>query len=632
MRTAKKTRLTSALVLTACCAGAPHAAAADRPNILWVVSEDNSSHYVGAYGDPLARTPNVDRLATVGVVFDRAYTAPVCAPSRSTIITGRFASSLGTQHMRSTRPLPPGVRFFPEALRAAGYFCTNHDKTDYNTSTSWAQAWDENSQTAHWRHRRPGQPFFAVFNFMQSHESRLLGGQPLVTDPAKVRVPAYLPDTAAVRADLARYYDCVSRADAAIGQVLAELEADGLADDTIVFYYSDNGGAVAGGKRFLNDAGTRVALIAHFPEKYRELAPGAPGTRSAELVNFVDLAPTVLSLAGVPALPQFQGRAFAGPARAAPPEFTFMFADRMDERYNLSRTVTDGRYRYIRNYHPDRPWGQRVDFLWQLASTREWELHHVAGTLDATRRRFFEPSPAEALFDCEADPDNVHDLSADPGQAARLERMRTALREHMLQIRDTGFMPEPMMIEAAANGSPTVVAGADDRYPLARLLELLDVLQLGNRLDAEQAAVAAAHDPLAVVRYWSAVAALRDGPAAYVESLLEDSDAVIRVAAAEALLRRSEHPVAMQVIEAAVRQTQRPELRLFALDAFVRTKRDFPQTLAPVIGQLAGSDEFGGFNYYLARLSRLLLADHGGFSFRLRAQETPRPGNSPQSK
>lgn len=630
MRPLIKTRLTSALVLTACCAGSPDATAADRPNILWVVSEDNTFNYVGAYGDPLARTPNVDRLATAGVVFDRAYTAPVCAPSRSTIITGRYASSLGTQNMRSTRPLPPGVRFFPEALRAAGYFCTNNDKTDYNTSTSWAQAWDENSQTAHWRHRRPGQSFFAVFNFMQSHESRLLGGQPLVTDPAKVRVPAYLPDTAAVRADLARYYDCVARADAAIGQVLAELKADGLADDTIVFYYSDNGGAAAGSKRFLNEAGTHVALIAHFPEKFRQLAPGAPGTHSAELVNYVDLAPTVLSLAGVPALPQFQGRAFAGAARSAPPEFTYMFADRMDERYNLSRAVTDGRYRYIRNYYPDRPWGQRVDFLWQLASTREWELHHTAGVLAAAQRRFFEPSPAEALFDCEADPDNVHDLSTEPGQAARLQRMRTALREHLLQIRDTGFMPEPMMIEAAASGSPAVIAGSDDRYPLARLLELLDGLQLGPPLDAGKDAMAAAHDPLAVVRYWSAVAALRGEPATYVESLLEDSDAIVRVTAAEALLRRSEHPAAMQVLEAAVRQARQPELRLFALDAFVRTKRDCPQTLAPLIGQFAASDEFGGFNYYFARLARLLLADHGGFSFRLRAQEAPRPGNSRQ--
>jgi arylsulfatase A-like enzyme len=262
----------------------------------------------------------LDRLAATGITFDQAHSsAPVCAPSRHTIITGVYATTHGAQHMRSQRPLPAGVRFFPEYLRAAGYFCTNNSKTDYNTSTPWDAAWDENSRTAHWRHRKPGQPFFAVFNHEQSHESRQHKRLPLVTDPAKVKVPSYLPDTPTVRADLAQYYDNVSRADAAIGEVLQQLAEDGLAEDTIVFYYSDNGGTLPRSKRFLYDNGTHVAMIARFPAKFRALAPSAPGTRSAELVNFVDLAPTVLSLAGVTAPGYFQGRALAGAARRPAP-------------------------------------------------------------------------------------------------------------------------------------------------------------------------------------------------------------------------------------------------------------------------------------------------------------------------
>lgn len=586
-----------------------------RPNILWVVSEDNSPQFVGAYGDPLARTPTLDRLAKDGIVFDKVYTAPVCAPSRSTIITGRYANGLGTQHMRSTRPLPEGVRFFPEFLRAAGYFCANNAKTDYNTSTSWSQAWDENGAQAHWRHRRPDQPFFAVFNFMESHESSLFAQRPLVTDPAAVRVPAYLPDTSVVRADLARYYDSVSAADRAIGRVLAELEADGLAEDTIVFYYSDNGGAVAGTKRFLNEAGTHVALIARFPKKFAHLAPSAPGTRIGELVHLVDLAPTTLSLAGLPLPAQFQGRAFAGPARASAPEFVFQFADRMDERYNLVRAVTDGRYRYIRNYHPDRPWAQRIDFLWQTAAMREWELHFRAGTLNAAQRTFFEPAPAEALYDCANDPDNVHNLAADPVHASHVRRLRTALRAHLVAIRDAGFMPEPMMVEAAAGGSPTVVAADDTRYPLARLLDLLDAFQLGSAADAAGVAKAA-HDPLPVVRYWSAVAGLRGEPSPVVPALARDTDAVVRVTAAAAVLRHADKTEAWQEFEAAIRQTERPELRLFALDALARLDRGAPRSLAPLLGEFAASGVFGGFDYYSARLARLLLANHGGLPSR----------------
>ncbi|MBA3850018.1 MAG: sulfatase [Opitutus sp.] len=583
---------------------------APRPNILWLLIEDSSPNFVGPYGDPLARTPTADRLARDGIVFDRCYTAPVCAPSRNSLATGRYASSMGTQHMRSTRPLPSGVKIFTEYLREAGYYCTNNVKTDYNTSSDWSAALDEVSAKTDWRGRQPGQQFFAIFTFMQSHEEFLQTRKPLKTDPAKVRVPGYLPDTAVVRSDVAQYYDLVEAADAAAGAVLAKLEADGLLEDTIIFYAADNGGVVAGSKRFLNENGTRVPLIVRLPKKYTHLAPASATGRNGELVNFVDFGPTVFSLLGLAPPAQFQGRAFAGPARAPAPEFAFMFRDRMDERYDMIRAVSDGRYRYIRNYYPDRPLGQRIDYLWKQASMQEWETHYRSGNLSAAQRRFFEPKATEELYDLTQDPDNIHNLAADPAHAERLTRLRAALHAHQLAIRDTGFMLEPMMVALAGADSPTVVATDDSRYPLARLISLVDSLQLDAGPEALARRAEAAKDPLPIVRYWAAVAALDrlDTPAADIAPLLHDADATVRVAAAEAILRRGSDPAALQVIEDAIVQTQQRELRLFALNALDRSGQPPPKILRPLLGQLAASDDFTSFDYYLARVARPLLA------------------------
>ena len=583
--------------------------AADRPNILWVVSEDNVAATVGPYGDPLARTPNIDRLAADGIVFTHAYsTSAVCAPTRSSIITGRYASGMGTQHMRSQHPLPADVKFFPEFLRAAGYFTTNNAKTDYNTSTSPTAAWDGNSKTAHWRQRAPGQPFFAVFNFEQSHESRLHQRETLATDPAKVRVPAYLPDTPTVRADLAQYYDCVTRADAALGKILGQLAADGLAQDTIVFYYSDHGGAVSRSKRFLYENGTHVPLVARFPKKYRHLAPAAPGSRLGELVNFVDLAPTVLSLAGVPLSAQFQGRAFAGPARTPGPEFTFMFRDRMDERYDLARAATDGRFRYIRNYYPDQPWGQRLEFLWKQASMAEWAGLHAADKLNATQRAFFGTKPAEELYDIVADPDNVRNLAADPAAQPQLLHLRAALRGHLRAVRDTGFMPEPLMLAWSGAESPTVIAGDAQRYPLDRILDQLDALQLAATPPTPALAEALAA-PSPLMRYWGAVAAARaTGLPAQFAALLQDESAVVRLAAAETLLHRGENPAAREAIHRVIKTPANPIERLFALDVAARAPGAPDPALRATLTAIVAEPASASGENYVKRAAENLLA------------------------
>lgn len=578
--------MTPRLLLLCCLLPAVTGRAVDRPNILWLVTEDNAAHFVGAYGDPLARTPHLDRLASEGIVVEQARSIyPVCAPTRHAIITGRYTYANGAQHMRSKPALPAGVRFFPEYLRTAGYFCTNNAKTDYNTSTPSDAAWDESSKQAHWRHRRSDQPFFAVFNFEQSHESRLHKREPLETDPARVRVPAWLPDTPEVRADLAQYYDCVARADAALGRVLAELTADGLMDDTIIIYYSDNGGALPRTKRFLQGDGTHVAMILRFPEKYRHLAPPARNGRVQELVNSVDLAPTVLSLAGLDLPAYFQGRAFAGAARTPGPPHAFLARDRMDERYDFSRGVTDGRYLYIRNYNPGIPWGQHIEYLWRQASVSGWEELHRQGRLTGPPAAFFMPKPAEELYDSEADPDHVRNLARDPALDGVRARLRAALREHQLAVLDTGFLPEPMLLATPVGVSPAELARDPADYPLARLLGLVDELQLTSRPDPAGHALAL-RDSRPVVRYWAAMAAPAATDEAILSTLLEDPDISVRLAAAESLLRRRDHTAAWSVLAQTVR-TDTGAARLLALNIAARLPRSLPDDWRELLTPLA---------------------------------------------
>ncbi|MCD6288842.1 MAG: sulfatase, partial [Candidatus Hydrogenedentes bacterium] len=343
----------------------------ERPNILWIVSEDNSP-YLGCYGDEQALTPRLDRMAAEGVRYRNAFAnAPVCSAARSTLITGMYATSLGVHNHRSKVAIPDQFRYYPEYLRDAGYYCTNHSKTDYNIPRQSTAAWDESSNKAHYKNRPPGQPFFAVFNIGTSHEGQLTekavasrrkkGLLPPKTRiaPEDVKLPPYYPDTPAVRRDWSIYYDNMTLMDKEVGDILDELEREGLAEDTIVFYYSDNGGALPRGKRNIHDSGTRVPLIIRFPKKWAHLAPVEPGGWVEQPVSFVDFPATLLSLAGAPIPKQFEGRAFLGDQTAPPRDHVFLYRGRMDERYDTVRAVRDRQYRYIRNYSPHRPWGQQ---------------------------------------------------------------------------------------------------------------------------------------------------------------------------------------------------------------------------------------------------------------------------------
>ena len=553
--------------------------ATDRPNILWVVSEDNIP-LLGSFADPIARTPHLDTLASRGIRFTNTHSpAPVCAPTRASIIAGRYAPGVGTQHMRSMVPLPASLRYFPSYLREAGYYCTNRSKTDYNAEIL-PDTWDESSARAHWRNRASEQSFFAVFNFTSTHESNLHQRRPLTTDPAAVRVPAYLPDTPTTRADIAQYYDCMTTMDGQIGQLLADLEADGLADDTIIFYYGDHGGVLPRSKRFLYDNGTHTPLIVSFPAKWQHLAPALPGSARDELVTLVDLPATVLSLAGIEVPAGFDGRVIAGPQRQARPDFIYAFRDRMDEDYDLGRAVIGERFRYIRNYRPELPAGQHLEYLWRQASMREWHALFVAGALgDPVQRAFFLPRPPEELYDCLNDPDNIHNLATDPAYRSVLQSMRGANQSHLLAIRDLGFMPEAMMRDRAAGGTPTAVALDESLYPLADCLRLLDTLQLPATPPAE-ALAAALRDPIPMFRYWAAIAAGRSPELpAELRRLLNDAEPDVRIAAATTLLRRADEAEAWSVLAEALQPDHSGEVRVTAAHALTTLGRAFPSSV-----------------------------------------------------
>ncbi len=430
--------------------GADVAPGVGRPNILWITCEDISPH-LGCYGDPEARTPHLDRLATEGARYTNAFSVSgVCAPSRSCLISGMYPTTLGTCHMRCNHLPPAHVKCFPEYLREAGYYCTNNVKTDYNFDPP-ASAWDVCSRKAHWRGRPDTtQPFFAVFNFTVTHESQV--GTPMEKirafreklppedrhDPAKATLPPYYPDTPLVRKHWAHYYDLISIMDQQAGDILEQLEEDGLADNTIVFFFSDHGVGLPRAKRWLYDSGIHVPFIVRWPGHIE------PNSVCERLVSFVDFAPTVLSLAGVPIPEHMQGRAFLA-AQATPPPRQYVFAarDRMDERYDIIRAARDSRFKYIRNYEPYRPYAQYLAYPEGWPVMQEMRRVRDAGKLQGPERLFFrETKPVEELYDIATDPHEVHNLAESPEHETVLARMRRALDDWIDETKDLGLVPE----------------------------------------------------------------------------------------------------------------------------------------------------------------------------------------------
>lgn len=557
------------LLIVASVAGASE----PRPNILWITLEDISTD-LGCYGVDYADTPNIDRLAEQGVRFTRAWSnAGMCAPARATLITGMYPPGTGAQNMRSSVRLPEFIHAFPEYLRHAGYYTSNHVKTDYNWDPP-QQPWTVRSRNwmeDGWKKRADGQPFFTVINITDTHSSQLywrgekryrrraeaLGAERL-HDPAQAPVPPYYPDTPEVRTDLARYHDNITYADQIVGRILNQLEADGLAEDTIVFLFSDHGRGMPRTKGWCFYSSLRVPLIVRFPQKFADLAPQPAGQTEDRLVSFVDFGPTVLSLAGIEPPSHMNGVAFLGRRAGPPRELAFAYRDRMDERFDLIRSVWDGRYHYIRNSFPHLPWfhEQTRDYPHTQPTYEVWHRLKAEGKLQGDAATYMaHRRPAEMLFDTKADPHELRNLAGDPQHAETLERLRAALHSWQDEVVDLGFMPEALWFEQFEDDGDltprhTLVREQPELYPLARLRELADALAT-DQASPEMFQALASENP--AVRFWGTLGLLASGDRSEpvrdaLRPLLQDETATVRATAAQALAAAGETDAALPVL------------------------------------------------------------------------------------
>ncbi len=571
------------------------ALAADKPNILWLTAEDHGPH-LGCYGDKFATTPNIDALAKRGMIYTRAWScAPVCAPARTCIISGRWAPSNGAEHMRSEVPMPAGHKMYPQLMREAGYFCTNNAKEDYNLSKP-EDVWNDSSKKGHWNKRADGQPFFAIFNHEDSHESRIRAKpHTLVHDMAGVTVPPYQPDTPEVRHDWAQYYDNLTTVDGRVAGRLKEIEEAGLAEETIVFYYADHGPGMPRSKRWPYNSGLHVPLIVFFPEKWKHLAPKgySAGGKSDELVSFIDLAPTLLSMAGVPVPDYLQGRAFAGAHVKPAPQFVHGFRGRMDERYDMVRSVTDGRHVYIRHYMPHLPYGQYLNYMFQQATTRVWHDLFVAGKTSEVQSRFWKEKPSEELYDLQSDPWEIENLATSTAHVDVLAKLRAAHTDWMIQSRDLGFIPEAERLAKADGKSPRDVFADESAYPIKEVISAASLATDRAKLDAS-ATLPLLDNASAIIRYWGVIGCQVRGEAGVradapkLEQMLGDSSASVRIAAAEALGTYAKSPDVIErcgkVLLASANVNERPYVEaieaLNAIDRLVPKLTAFKEQIA----------------------------------------------------
>ena len=522
-----------------------HTHATELPNILWLTSEDNGPH-LGCYGDKYADTPNLDGLAAKGMIYTRAISnAPVCAPARTTIISGMYPTSTGAEHMRSMTQLPKGFKMYPVYLRELGYYCTNNSKEDYNLAKD-GEVWNEGGRKATWTNRpNKDQPFFAIHNFTVSHESQIRKRpHQQIHDPSKVRVPAYHPDTPEVRQDWAQYYDKLTEMDKMVGEKLELLKEQGLADNTIIFYFGDHGSGMPRSKRWPYFSGINVPLIIHIPEKWKHLASSdyQVGGKSDNRVGFVDLAPTLLSIAGKKPPVHMQGHAFMGKHQTSNQEYGYGFRGRMDERYDMVRSVVGEKFIYIRNYMPHKPYGQHVSYMFQTPTTQVWKKMFEDGKLNQAQSHFWKTKPAEELYDLQKDPDEVMNLAKSSEHAAILKKMRSAHLSHIRKIRDIGFLPEGEIHSRAKGSTPYEIARDSKKYPFEKILAAAELATSLKKKDLPKIADLLTDNDSAV-RYWGAIGLLthkKSGTKAFAKELinaLNDKSPYVRATAAEALGR-----------------------------------------------------------------------------------------------
>lgn len=552
-----------------------------RPNILWLSCEDISSH-LGCFGEKHAITPNIDEIVAEGIRYTNAYTVHgVCAPSRSGIIMGMYPSSIGSVNMRCQASKPDSIKCFTEYLREAGYYCSNNSKEDYNFQTP-KTAWDESGAKAHWNKRPEGKPFFAVFNFFDSHESKLWNSADFdKTHPERLKesewqkpenmtVPPIYPDTPQVRRDFARLFERITEFDYFVKDRIDELKRAGLYEDTIIFIWSDHGDGLPRAKRWLYDSGTRVPLIVRIPEAYRTNGQAKPNSADDQLVNFIDLGPTVLNLTNVPIPEYMQGRPFLGPNLPRKRKYIFGARQRIDELYDMVRSVRDDRYRYVRNFMPFVPYLPYLDYAERCNTMKAMRKLYAEGKLNDVQAQWMAPyRPAEELYDLEKDPWETRSLIGKADYADVQKRLRKALEDWMTDTRDTGLIPEPEMIRLAEQyGSEYYIFRQEDGKP--RVEKLLKLATIASQPKESDRSVIdeAFQSPDPAARYWAVLARRTNtGQTDKLLTAAQDENACVRIAAAWSLCLLGKQKQAVSVLEKEIKQVeQQDEILHFAMN------------------------------------------------------------------
>ena len=539
--------------------------AQEHPNILWLTFEDTSASNFGCYGTPHVSTPVVDSLAGAGIQYMNAWScAPQSSPARSSLITGCYATTYGMDIHPVSQETPDGL-LFPQLLRDAGYYCTNNNKTHYNTTRNNKACWDECDRQASYNSpgRKSDQPFFAVFNSVASHMGRIrtfhtdgrrdYSSEGIIID--SLMLPSYVPDLPEVRSDYAGHLESTQDIDKWVGVFLSDLREKGLADDTIIFFFSDHGGCVPRGKGYLYESGLRVPLIIYFPEKWKHLSK-CDDRQSHELVNFTDLGPTVLSLAGITPPEHMQGKALHGQyARKKERDHQFAFGANQLHHFMPVRAVTDGKYKLIRSYIPYRQFALRNYYQWGMPSNKAWDRLILEGA--DTNHAWalpFAANPVEMLFDLETDPGEINNLSADPKYSKILARLRKELSQHIRNTSDLGFF-----LPDTRKGRNQYEYVREASYPLKRMYRLVEAAGQGNISDLklfEEAIADASPD----FRFWGAVGyavlaregLIEDCPVHFPELLRDENPYVAAEAAyAMAYMGRTDEGIRRLVVPAA---------------------------------------------------------------------------------
>ncbi|HBH25344.1 MAG TPA: sulfatase [Cytophagales bacterium] len=437
----------------------------ERPNIVWIVAEDLSP-VIPVFGDSTVKTPHISRLAEEGVTYTNFYSpSGVCAPSRAAIATGMYPTRIGAHHMRTGpwfrftikdqaiknysrkayEAMPPaGTHMMSAYLRKNGYYCSNNPKEDYQFRSEMT-AWDESSFDAHWKNRKPGQPFFAIFNLDVTHESMLWRKESdslWVDEELEVPVPPYLPSTEPALKDIRRMYSNVKEMDRRVGHILHELDSAGLLDNTIVFWYTDHGGPLPRQKRTIYHSGLHSPLIIRFPNGQ------FAGEVDDQLLSFIDLKPTVMSLLGMRPPDYVDGKAWMGDYMVDEPrDYLYASADRFDNQTDKIRAVFDKRYKLVRYYNTEQPYYLPVKYREEMDIMKELLRMRQAGELNQYQAQWFRATKDSIeLFDLKNDPHELHNLARDPHYQRKISELRTRLDHWIAEMKDKGMMPEEKYI------------------------------------------------------------------------------------------------------------------------------------------------------------------------------------------